>query len=336
MLHNEIRQSVLRKIIITTLVGGLTFPVTNLLFDSTAAQLIAAFSVGAVILIVQFLADFERRLAAVELSQQDQTTDIRVAVEQGFAKVSTATQLFARLEAAGTKTTAIDSLVTQAAAMEPNSSPLLLRFVQAEMNRMTEFLHSLAEQEATYNGEDRDWLLGLTRNSSGSIDAISTSTVDAGRTEFEHGFWGSDLGQRYLSAQQEAIGRGVRIRRVFVVKAPEHFDDRGLLSVCRSQSSLGIEVRVLNTADITSATKKLLQLHDFIMFDEALSYEVIPSTPFDDSSEPSILYTRLVLRPKDLKERTDRFQQFWSCATPLPEVDIPAQAARNTTAGGRR
>jgi hypothetical protein len=333
--HHEIQNSVLRKIIITSLVGALTFPLTNLLFDSAAAQFIAAVGVGAVILVIQFLIDFEHRLAAVEGSQNEQTADIRRAVDQGFAKVSAATKLFAQLEAADMKADAIGRLVAQAAAMEPSSSPLLLRFIQTEMNRMTQFLHALGEQEATYNGEDRDWLLGLTRSATTSIDAISTSTVDAGRTEFEYGFWGSDLGQHYLSAQQEAIRRDVRVRRIFVVRTLEHADDQSLLSVCRSQASLGIEVRVLNTADMAGSTRGMLLLHDFILFDDALSYEVMPTTPLDDSSDSSILYTRLVLRNKDLNERMDRFQQFWASAMPLPATDAHYRTTVRDTSQGR-
>ncbi|MCE7011035.1 hypothetical protein LWC34_50765 [Kibdelosporangium philippinense] len=314
-----VRNSVLRKIIITSVIGGITFPLTNLLFDSLTAQFIAAVSVGAISLVVQFLIDFERRLAAVEQGQHGQTDDLRRAVDQGFAKVSAATQLFARLEEAELKTDAIARLVGQAAAIEPGASPLLVKFVETEMNRMTELLGSVGQQELTYEGEDREWLLGLTRSVSTSIDAISISTVDNGRAHFEHGFWWSDLGQHYLSAQQAAIRRGARVRRLFVVVTPEHADDHELLSVCRLQASLGIEVRVLNVADMTSSMKATrLLLNDFIVFDDVVSYEVVQATRIGitDPPSPPILYTRLVSGQKQVGEQIERFRHFWEHAKP--------------------
>jgi hypothetical protein len=34
---------------------------------------------------------------------------------------------------------------------------------------------------------------------------------------FDRGFWYSDLGERYLQAQEGAVGRGVCIRRLFLL-----------------------------------------------------------------------------------------------------------------------
>src|SRR5689334_24491194 len=45
----------------------------------------------------------------------------------------------------------------------PISSTLAHRLAQRELSRMSEFLKELGEGgEAIYDGEDRDWLLGLT------------------------------------------------------------------------------------------------------------------------------------------------------------------------------
>ncbi|MFD1046961.1 hypothetical protein ACFQ1S_16120, partial [Kibdelosporangium lantanae] len=86
------RNSVLSKIILTSFVGALTFGVTNMLFDSIAAQFGTAVGAGAIILVIQFLVDFEQRLGAVEDSQVEQTRDIRRAVDDGFTKVGPATR----------------------------------------------------------------------------------------------------------------------------------------------------------------------------------------------------------------------------------------------------
>ncbi len=75
---------------------------------------------------------------------------------------------------------------------------------------MTSFVRQLpGGTEIAYDGEDREWMLGLTAEASRSIDAISLSTVDAGIRGFDGGLWTSDLGTRYLELQHEAIARGV-------------------------------------------------------------------------------------------------------------------------------
>lgn len=293
----------LRKVVTTSAIGGCAYLLATLVLDSLAAQLIVAAGVGAVSLMVQFLIGFERRLAAVEDGQHGQTATLQRAVHQGFAKVSAATQLMARLEAAESKNNAIGRLVGQAAAIEPGASPLLVKFVETEMNRMTEFLHSVEHQELTYDGEDREWLLGLTRNATTSIDAISLCTVDADKP----GFWAQPLGLDYLSAQQAAIQRGVRIRRLFAVQGPEHVDDRSLWTVYESQASVGIEVRVLNVSD--------MPLADFVIFDDVVSYEVVSGPPVE-GIDPVILCTRLVFRPDHVSRQMDRFRDFWQRARP--------------------
>jgi hypothetical protein len=59
-----------------------------------------------------------------------------------------------------------------------------------------------------YDGEDRDWLLGLTRHAQSSIDTTSLMAVDASGGGFgEGGLWSSDLGRRYLEVQREAVQR---------------------------------------------------------------------------------------------------------------------------------
>lgn len=337
MFVHERGTSVIRKIVITTVVGALSFPLTNLLFDSVAMQLVMAVGVGAIILVIQFLIDFEQRLASVEESQEIQTADIRQAVDEGFAKVSAATRLCAQLEASGLTMAAVSDLVTQAAAVEPTMSSLMRSFVQSEMVRMTQFLHALRELEATYDGEDSYWLLGLTRSAGKTIDAISLPGVDAGPQVFGGGFWSSNLGHRYLALQREAVCRGVRVRRIFVVERPELAEDPGLLTICRSQASLGIEVRVLCPADMTKFMTSYLHLNDFILFDDAVSYETIPAANIDPEANPLILYTHLVLRPDKLTERREQYRQFWASAKPHSERYEPGtDPVEDGTRGGRR
>ncbi|HEY4452961.1 MAG TPA: hypothetical protein VGN81_01515, partial [Pseudonocardiaceae bacterium] len=107
-------RSILRKIIITALVGAVAFPLTNLLFQSQAEQLAMTAAVGAVVLAVQLLIEMEQRLASVEAKQSEHAEAVKEVVANGFQKVNDATQLFARVESVGLKTDAITELVQRA------------------------------------------------------------------------------------------------------------------------------------------------------------------------------------------------------------------------------
>ncbi|TCO62555.1 DUF6879 family protein [Actinocrispum wychmicini] len=298
--------SVPRKILITMVVGALLFPLTNLLLDSTATKVLATVVVGAVVLIVQFLVDLQRQLRAIEGTQIEQISEVRRAVDDTFAKISPATELFGQAEATG-----LTELVARASAIDRGGSSLVSRFAQVELHRMSYFLNAMIEREAFYDGEDREWLLALTRSTDASIDAISVPKVDADGAAV--GFWRTDLGLRYLSLQHEAIVRGVRVRRIFVLQRPELVNDPDLLSVVRAQAELGIDVRVLHPPAAASAAKVIR--HDITLFDNALSYEVVP-VPGLSHEKPLILYTRLAMREDVVNKHIERYQQLWATAVP--------------------
>ena len=130
--------------------------------------------------------------------------------------------------------------------------------------------------EIAYDGEDRDWLLGLTREAQTSIDAISLSTVDAGVLGLDGGLWTSDLGIRYLELQREAIARNVRIRRIFVFEHERRWpSDESFLRVTQMQRDVGVEVRMLDHQLIPDWMQSMI--FDFIVFDGAVSYETTPA-----------------------------------------------------------
>jgi hypothetical protein len=96
--------------------------------------------------------------------------------------------------------------------------------VQSEIDRAALLLRGLGEGQASYAGEDQDWLLALTRVTANTIDAISTTAVDGGGLDFADSFWKAGLGQRYLGAQRDATSRGVKVRRLFIL-VPENLQD---------------------------------------------------------------------------------------------------------------
>jgi hypothetical protein len=309
---------VVRKITVTAIVGAISFPLTDLIFDKTSQQLAMAAGVGSVVLLVQFLVDFEHRLLRVEREQVNSVTEIQLVVDRGFAKINDATQLFAQVESAGLHADTITKLVQRAVAIGPEVPRLVYAFAQSEIDRVSEFLRELADQQATYDGEDQEWLLGLTQNTIRSIDAISIPEVDAAGNAY-HNFWETDLGRRYLDQQRNAVRRGVRVRRVFVTEHEQVVDDPTFQRVCSFQADLGIEVRLLHPSAIPHAIRN--SLFDFILFDNTLSYEVIPAAHVEGKLSPMILHTRLILRQGKVRERIERYHNIWASALPWPDVD---------------
>ena len=146
-------------------------------------------------------------------------------------------------------------------------NPLLRRLATREVERVSLFARQLpAGSEIDYDGEDREWLLGLTQEAQASIDAISLSTVDAGVLGLDGGLWTSDLGIRYLEVQRKAIARQVRIRRIFVFERAEDLaQDESFQRVAGMQRNAGVQVRMLDQKLIPDWLRSTI--FDFIMFD---------------------------------------------------------------------
>ena len=304
-------RSVVRKVIITAIVGTISFTLTAIIFSSAPQQFAVAAGVGSIALLAQFLVDIEHRLLRVEREQVNSVTEIQLVVDRGFAKINDATQLFAQADAAGLPAASVTKLVQRAVAIGPEVPPLVCAFAYSEIDRVSEFLRELADQQATYEGEDREWLLGLTRNTVHSIDAISIPEVDAADNAY-HNFWKSDLGRHYLDLQRNAVRRGVRVRRVFVIERDQIAGDPTLQRTCGIQEDLGIEVRLLYPSAIPHSIRN--SLFDFIVFDNTVSYEATPATHVEEGENRVILHTRMILRQENVKERIEIYNNIWDSA----------------------
>jgi hypothetical protein len=302
------------KIAVSLLIGGIAYGISNFVTTANEPQVTLSVLIGGVALIGQFLVDLEGRMRAVEVTQERYAGDIEQRVRDGFTKINDATELFGLVEASALRTDAVVQLVRHSTQIDPTVPPLIFRFAQAEIGRMSEFLKELSEGgNVTYEGEDRDWMLALTRNAESSIDATSLTTVDAGGKGFvDGGLWASDLGQRYLEAQRDAILRVVRIRRVFIMDRADLASDPGFLGVYELQREMGIDVRVLDSSAIPGMRRS--SLFDFILFDDVISYETTPASSIDGSIRPVIVNTRLELRSTRVKDRIQRFKDLWASA----------------------
>jgi hypothetical protein len=324
--------TVVKKLVGSMGIGALAFVITNVLINNIGEKQIWVITlsllIAAVAFLTQFLHDMDGRMGSVEQTEarhamvvermvDDRLTRISDEVKAGFAKINEATQLFGLVEASALRTDAMTQLVRHSTQIGPDAPSLVFRFAQAEIGRMSEFLKELGEGgNVTYEGEDRDWMLSLARNARSSIDATSLTTVDARGDGFvDGGLWSSDLGQRYLEVQRDAIQRDVRIRRVFIMDRAGLASDPTFLEACKLQSELGIDVRVLDTTAIPGTRRS--SLFDFILFDDVLSYETTPASSIDGSVRPTIVNTRLELRPNRVRDRIERFKDLYENARPV-------------------
>jgi len=264
------------------------------------------------LLAAAFLAGFEARLRGM---------DERLAAD--LEKIDRSTELFGLIQRSVLDTELLADFVAATGRAEYSVSPLLLGIAQREVERLTDFVRHLPVRgEIAYDGEDREWLLGLTRESRVSIDAVSLSTVDAGMRGFDGGLWTSDLGTRYLKLQREAIDRKVAIRRIFVFENADLARDETFLNITQMQRGLGIDVRMLDHQVIPEWLRPMIL--DFIIFDGALGYESTTGAAFNSGgiggTRPAIVRTRLATIPKRIEDLSSQFEQLWEAADPKRRI----------------
>jgi hypothetical protein len=344
----------LRRIAVTLLIGAPTYLITNSAQDNQLWAIGLSAFVGGVTLVVQFLVEVDARLdrleeqqatrlasvqrqqtarlealeqqqaarlRAVQETQAAYTKEIRDLVQQSFLKINQATELFGLVEASALRTDAVIQLVQHSTQLSSDPS-LVSRVAQAEIVRTSRFLKELADGTASYEGEDRDWLLALAENTKISIDATSLNTVDTRGSGLDSSFWKSDLGQRYLEVQRSLVRSGIKIRRVFIVDRPDLANSPDFLTICERQAEMGIEVRILNASGFGAPLTATV--FDFILFDNIISYETTPAYPINNSSPPGIVHTRLQLQPDVVEDRIERYRDLWQSAKPFAVDRAPA------------
>ncbi|PZS28415.1 MAG: hypothetical protein DLM59_14750 [Pseudonocardiales bacterium] len=325
---------VFRKALTSLLIGAIAYAITNLTHQPQIWAITLSIFIAGVVLVVQFLVTFEERLketssvvkqhsTTIDQRSEQQSDTIKRLVERRFSEIHTVSELFGLIEESVLSNDIVIELLRNAADIDP-TSPLCHAFAEAEIRRMSQFLRELNQGDATYNGEDRDWLLTLARNAHSSIDATSLPAVDAGAKGWDDGFWESDLGNRYLEAQRDAVQRGVNIRRVFVAREEDTAAYRSFLRMCQRQIGLNIKVRVLSPDEIPQTLRNVMI--DFILFDGIVSYEVTPAVTVGTNVHPAIVNTRVVLRPEKVRQNAEHFEELWSAARPV-RVDSSPEAA---------
>ena len=286
---------ILLKIVVTVIAGGLTYLLTNATNQPQVWQLTMSVFAGGVVLVVQFLIDLAD-------------------------EASRSTQLIRRMNEAATtlaeteKVLGTDSLtrLAKATGALDQRDELQLRFAQQQVDELTELFEGLRSGRAAHEGENPDWLLGLTDTAKVSIDATSLTSFDrTGKFKGfvdEGQFWDGELGQRYLLRQLAAIERKVRIRRLFLLVDGEPDADQ-LAALLRPHQEIRVAIRVLPRDRIPPLRRS--DLADFIIFDQRISYEFETAKVASDSSSP-FTDVALIVGTKHLERRREVFEELWA------------------------
>jgi hypothetical protein len=302
--------SLISKIGLPLLLGLITIAASDAggLSGQSALELAAVVALGS--MLVLFLIDLEIRFSEL----QDHTA-------AGFQKIDQSTELLNLFEQSALDTTLLTDLAKAVSRADASVNPMLLCLARREIERAISFTRQLTTGRGIiYEGEDREWLLGLTKDAQSSIDAISLSTVDAGMRGFDGGLWTSDLGTRYLEMQREAINRHVSIRRIFVVENQDLARDETFMNITQMQRNAGVDVRMLDHQLIPEMLRPMI--FDFIVFDGSVSYETTPATTLKAGrTRPVIVRTVLAPMQDRVGELASQFEQLWVAADPERLVD---------------
>ncbi|WP_327290184.1 hypothetical protein [Streptomyces sp. NBC_01198] len=282
--------AVLLKVLVTACLGALSYLLTNLADQPEIWKITVSVFIAGAALIVQYLADFEGQLSAHAL-------EVKTLVRDGLTGFNDATRLSALLEESPIGSAEVEQLSRTVVEFGAGRPDLLYVFARSEIARLAGLLADLRGNHADYEGEDRDWLLSLTRCAAVSVDAASTSV--------DREFWDTDLGRHYESAQEAAVRRGVPVRRLIIVNTPAEIDT-AVTEVRDRQKSLGIDVRVLAVSTLSAAERRD-SVKNFVLFDGAVGYE--SST---EDSDPSRIYETSLAIGDRVTERVRRFQVLWA------------------------
>ena len=152
--------NLLRKVAWTLLAGFLSFSITGMLDEALNAtladQLIVTIVMRGVALMVQYLAEVERRLNKADRSQQTAVEELRRLLQHGFDGVNEATELMSEIEKSAVRHDVLKQVIRRSAHITPSStSPLVQFLADSETNRLAETLQSLSDgHEVFYDGED--------------------------------------------------------------------------------------------------------------------------------------------------------------------------------------
>ena len=282
----------LRKFLIASLVGAATFVVTTFAHQVPAWSWLLSVFVSGVALVVQFLADTDARLNTLRREVLD---------------LSAAGELFEVPNSGPLPRDALLHFVRQVVGFDSAMSPLARHLAEVEVGRVSSLLKDLSlGNQLVCDGDDWYWCMTLTAHASAGIEAMTFFSSKDGGSVFDDDLWLSELGKKYLHQQVEAVARGVRVRRIFVLENAGLVNDVQFRQLFDQQRRAGIEVRYVIAADLPGAVDSVVPM---VIFDDCVLYE---QTPARFHSVPGYVKTTLVLQLPQVQAATRKFQQLWS------------------------
>ena len=327
------RSKLFLKTLFAILAGGVAFFVTNVLNEDNGVlwQWTMSIVLGCATLIVQLLVDFGERLEAVQESQKRRIRDMkdsltshhaemRAAVDESFAKINAATELYSKVDGSVLRSDEVTRLVLGYTKVGEQGADIVKAFAEEELGRLALLMENLGNGTADCPGENHEWLIDLTKCVKRTLYATSTSV--------DRDFWSSEPARRYLVAQETAIKtRRVQIRRVFLVD--DEAEVTGSLSqLCERHRKFGIDARIAVRSQL-EPTAQMNSLNDFIVFDGELCYETEPDIRVMPAK------TTLKLTHEHVAERVNRFNVLWEATEPQRNPE-PDEARAVTRPAGQR
>ncbi|WP_234381805.1 hypothetical protein [Streptomyces dysideae] len=298
-----------RKTLVSALVAGGSLLLTSVLNedDNDLWQWTVSIVLGCAALIVQYLIEFSERLEDMEAGQKrriremrDSLTthhlEMRQAVDESFAKINAATELFSKVDRSVLRSDGVTRLAQKYTQVGEHGSAIVKTFAQEELARLAQLMESLSNGSADCAGENHEWLMDLTTCAKRTLYATST-TID-------RDFWTSEPAKRYLAVQADAIkNRGVEIRRLFLVETLDEVTP-SLELLCERQRTFGIDARIAVQSEL-QPNAQVTPLNDFIIFDGELCYETEPDVRVVPAK------TTLKMTREHVQERINRFTVLW-------------------------
>src|SRR5664280_3776458 len=112
--------------------------------------------------VVQFLVGVDRDLEAMKHHVGADIAIMRRTIEEHFSKIGDATRIYSTINSSPLADSVMD-VVENLAGITGESPELGRRLLGSEIQSLTHLLKGFTEGRATYEGEDQDWILRLTR-----------------------------------------------------------------------------------------------------------------------------------------------------------------------------
>ena len=294
----------------------------------------ASIFVSGLVLVVQFLIKVERELVRLRRTHEVTATSSDASLTRAVTSLNSATVLYQHMERSSVATSALESLIHGAGSLQPVDHAYIMKtFADAEVERLADLLTSLQNGEVVYEGEQRDWLIGLTRVAATSIDAMSLVFRDGGDPNgspiLDNGLWFSEVGQRYLDAQADAVQhRSVAVRRIFLLDDPTLVEDPLVIDVMRQHFAMKVEVLAIPMDSVPELLRR--SVYDLAIFDSAIYYRNRPAATIRSTRGPTRSQTQLITRADQVSAEVRRYKELW-------DVDrSPAKPSRSVKSRGSR